>query len=177
MSSSDSSYRRVKSSSKLNKNTTDEQRHELAKARRERNRIAAQNCRVRKQQYIAALEEQIRYLRYQLELYQCTHAENAAMSILSHDPNACLFPDCPLTRLQKLNEKPTYELKLEELAASCLGLGQFFDGGTQTSLDYGHTVKQENSSNYGLTVKQEEWSIDSDNEFEYVSILSDENSE
>lgn len=167
MSSSGSLCRRAKLSSKAPppKNTTEEQRRELAKIRRERNRIAAQNCRVRKQQYIAALEEQIRHLRHQLEIYQCTHAENATMSVLSHDPNACLFSDCPLTRLQKANEKPTYEIKLEELAASCLGLGQFFDGKVSTPLDY------------GLAVKQEEWSIDSDNEFEYVSLLGDDNNE
>lgn len=84
---------------KSNKNTVtlDDQ---TVSERRERNRLAAQTCRQRKQMYIKSLEEHISKLEKCLDFFKCLHIEDVSCSTVSHDPSICAFPNSPLTLLQ-----------------------------------------------------------------------------
>ena len=67
--------------------------------RRERNRLAAQNCRLRKQQYIRELEDQNKQLSQDLELYKYmlmyNNSEQTAVATTVSNTDLCMRLELP----------------------------------------------------------------------------------
>lgn len=91
---------RKRLNSKKPKNSSVVLDEQVLHERRERNRVAAQTCRQRKQMYIKSLEEHISKLEKCLDFFKCIHIEDASFSVVTHDASVCPFPNSPLSQLQ-----------------------------------------------------------------------------